>query len=92
MILTDEHTALMDQESFDDLLEYSCTIPTQTTIGKRWKHGQCSCTDLHSTHPKYRRYGTCKEHNTWFMREYEESDNTERVKIHAREIIIIIVS
>jgi len=28
---------LLTQKEFDDLLEYSTSIPTGTTIGKRWK-------------------------------------------------------
>ena len=89
MILTDEHTALMLHDDFDNLLEYSCSIPTLTTIGKRWKHGQCECVDLHPSNPKALRHGTCKEHNRWFMKEDEDSDNPERVKIHTREIIVV---
>jgi hypothetical protein len=30
-------TFTLTRKEFDDLLEYSCTLPTGTTIGKRWK-------------------------------------------------------
>lgn len=30
----------LTQEEFDALAEYSCTIPTGTTIGTRWKRGE----------------------------------------------------
>jgi len=40
MILVDEHTAVMGAEDFRSLLEYSCSLPTGTAIGKRWKRGQ----------------------------------------------------
>ncbi len=51
--------------TFEDLLalpEYSCTNPTGTTIGKRWRR-----------HEPYRRSAECcKEHDCghWFIGEY----------------------
>lgn len=35
--LLDADTAVMDQEAFNALPDYSCSLPTGTTIGKRWK-------------------------------------------------------
>lgn len=32
-------TISLSQKEFDALPEYSCTLPTGTTIGKRWKRG-----------------------------------------------------
>lgn len=40
MIVTDETHAVMDAEEFRRLPEYSCSIPTGKTIGKRWKRGE----------------------------------------------------
>ena len=37
MILVDDDTAVMEPSDFENLLEYSCTLPTGKTIGKRWK-------------------------------------------------------
>lgn len=37
MILVDDKTAVMEPRDFEDLFEYSTSIPTGTTIGKRWK-------------------------------------------------------
>lgn len=37
MILVDDKHALMDERELRDLPEYSTTLPTGTTIGKRWK-------------------------------------------------------
>jgi len=34
------HEVPLTQEEFDSLPEYSCTIPTGTTIGTRWKRGE----------------------------------------------------
>lgn len=30
---------VLTQKEFDNLLEYSCSLPTGTTIGKKWKKG-----------------------------------------------------
>lgn len=36
-ILVDERTAVVTPEEFEALPEYSCSIPTGKTVGKRWK-------------------------------------------------------
>lgn len=36
-IVTDETHALMNQETFDQLVNYSGSFPTGTTLGKLWK-------------------------------------------------------
>lgn len=85
MILVDEHTALMEQDDLDALGEYSCSIPTGTAIGKRWKRGgPCECVSR-----RLRRYGTCQEHSVWTMGEYAVHDDPELVKILWREIIVV---
>ena len=33
----DDKTALMTRREFEDLPQYSCSLPTGQTIGKRWK-------------------------------------------------------
>lgn len=66
----------LTQQEFDDLLNYSCSYPTGTTIGKRWK----SC-------EHYRRQ---KDPNvTWFMGEYVEHPKPKTVGIVWRKIIIV---
>lgn len=37
MILVDEKTAVMEPADLAELPEYSWSLPTGTTIGKRWK-------------------------------------------------------
>lgn len=42
----------LTKREFDDLSDYSCTLPTGTTIGKRWKRDQNAyrrpvCAHLH---------------------------------------------
>lgn len=39
MILVDHASAVMDETEFDKLGEYSCSMPTGTTVGRRWKRG-----------------------------------------------------
>lgn len=36
-ILLDDTDAVMARSAFDELPEYSCSIPTGVTIGKQWK-------------------------------------------------------
>jgi hypothetical protein len=36
-MLTDETHAVMERHELDSLLEYSYSVPTGTTIGKRWR-------------------------------------------------------
>lgn len=64
-ILVDETTAVMDRGTLDRLLEYSCSVPTGVTLGKRWKRGWCKCVDR-----GLRRYGSCRAHDTWSLGEY----------------------
>jgi len=40
----DNKTAYVTREEFDELLEYSCSLPTGTTLGKRWKRDNNSGT------------------------------------------------
>ena len=82
MILIDKNIAVMDQDTLNNLLEYSCTVPTGTTIGKRWKRGQCLCVGVTLRH------GTCKKHNTWMMGEYVHSLRPGHVDIYWRKILI----
>jgi hypothetical protein len=35
--IVDDETAVMDKEYFEALGEYSCSLPTGTYVGKRWK-------------------------------------------------------
>lgn len=64
----------LTQEQFDKLSEYSCSIPTGTTIGKRWKRGEPYCGPR--TH--------------WYMGEYQQHPtNPNLVLIVWKEIKIV---
>lgn len=78
-ITVDNDTALMSQDVFDRLPEYSCSVPTGTRVGKRWK----------------RREPHHGEPHKWFMGEYQDRMLTIRrrpkqrwVVIHWRDIVI----
>lgn len=58
-------TVVMPKKEFDDLLDYSCSYPTGTTLGKEWK----------------RRKNYYKEELGWWLCEYIESDIPGRVGI-----------
>ena len=38
-MLVEADGAYMTMREFNELLEYSCSLPTGTTAGKRWKRG-----------------------------------------------------
>lgn len=75
MILVDDSHALMSMADFEELPEYSCSLPSLTTIGKRWKRGAP--------------YVGVRTH--WWLGEYEECDppDPEKVQILWRTIVIV---
>ncbi len=65
-------TVLMTQKAFDDLLEYSCSNPTGTTIGKQWKMG----------------WGRPDGPLTWYLCEYVDIEEEGHVGILRKTIQI----
>jgi len=65
-------TYVLTREEFDALPEYSCSIPTGTTIGKEWKRRK-----------EYK--SSCDE---WSMGEYVEIGKKDRVGIAWADIEI----
>jgi len=63
---------IMDQEELDKLLEYSTSIPTGTTIGKKWK----------CRRPAY------GEPFNWFTGEYVPDPDPKMVGIKWRKVVI----
>lgn len=63
---------LMSQEDFDALPNYSCSLPTGTTIGKRWK----------------RRKDYYDESKGWLLGEYIPSDQDGCVGIRWTDLKI----
>jgi hypothetical protein len=67
---------LLTQHEFDNLLNYSCTLPTGQTVGKRWKRRI----------PYEQVKGVTPE---WFMGEYVEDPDPEYIRITWHKIIIV---
>lgn len=71
------NTQLITRREFDDLKNYSCSIPTLTTVGKRWKRAK-----------EYSRQ--TDNPRDWILCEYVELDppNPDRVGIRYSQIAI----
>lgn len=66
-------TVILTQEEFDNLPEYSCSYPTGTTIGKKWKA----------------RWPYSNVPEEWYLREYTGyTEDGEHVSISNRRIQI----
>jgi len=66
------------QSELDDLLEYSCSLPTGTTIGKRWKKNVNAYQHPHNPVPD------------WRMGEYIEDEDPEMVGIIWRRVVLLV--
>lgn len=71
--LLDAKTAIVDAEAFAALMDYSGSIPTGTTIGKRWK----------------RRRDYYDESKGWVMGEYAADPNPDYVRIIWRDLVVV---
>jgi hypothetical protein len=79
-MLVDESHVVMTQREFDELLEYSCSVPTGQRIGKRWKIDRWFGSRL-------------KNGPRWWMGEYARDFKDERgrdmIEMVFREILIV---
>jgi hypothetical protein len=75
MIFT-EKTVTVTKAEFDKLDEYSCSLPTGTTVGKSWKRKK----DYHD------------ESKGWLHGEYVEDPDPKMIGIRWRELIIELTS
>jgi hypothetical protein len=66
-------TIRLTQEEFDKLREYSCSLPTATTIGKRWKR---NINAFREGPPE------------WYLGEFVEDEDPEKVGINWYTILI----
>ena len=67
-------TIVLTEIEFNQLPNYSCSYPTDTTIGKRWKRGEPYVRDPH----------------TWYLCEYVESNIEGMIGIKAKLIVGIL--
>lgn len=72
----DSDGAYMTMDEFEGLPEYSCTVPTGTTVGKRWRREE----------PYHRQ---ALGPRTWYMGEYGEPGEDRQVPITWRQIFIV---
>jgi len=72
-MLIEDDGAFMTLQEFDNLLEYSCSMPTGTITGKIWKRAE-----------PYR-----EPHDRWLLGQYIDVADPKKIGIKWREIFII---
>lgn len=77
----------LTREEFDALGEYSCSLPTGTTIGKRWKKNADAYQGEHSVISAAAERITGIPAN-WYMGEYVDDPNPKLVGIKWRKIVL----
>lgn len=80
-------TIELTRQEFQDLPEYSCSLPTGTTIGKRWKKNQDAYRGEHSVISAAEEKITGIPVN-WWMGEYIEDPDPKLVGIKWRKIAL----
>jgi len=75
----------LTRAEFDALLEYSCTVPTGTTIGKRWKKNADAYQGQHTILSKAVEDITGLPQN-WWMGEFVEDPDPKMIGIKWRKI------
>jgi hypothetical protein len=92
MMEVDDKTALMTKKELEALPEYSSSIPTGTTIGKRWKRQTYKKSDppIPVDVYGYDKDGFFKMvPDWWLMGEYATADDPKYVKIIWRNVICV---
>jgi hypothetical protein len=90
IVEVDEKTALMTEKELEALPEYSLSLPTGTTIGKRWKRQKYRSTGIPVNDFGYDKQGYfVMEKDGWLMGEYAE-DNTPPDRLHPNGWVRII--
>lgn len=69
-------TVFLTRKEFDELPEYSCSIPTGTTIGKKWKMSNHYMSG----------YVHGKTEEMWWLREYVDIGDPKNVGITSKRI------
>jgi len=77
-------TIVLTEKQFKDLPEYSCSIPTGTTIGKQWKHNRFAFD------PSARDPRTGNTIEEWYLHEYIEHKDPGKVGISTKSIVGIL--
>ena len=74
-MITSEEEVVLSETEFKELRQYSCTLPTGTTVGKQWKRNENAYGPTRGPEPD------------WWMGEYIDHEDPERIGIHWRRII-----
>lgn len=77
-------TIVLTKKQFDELPEYSCSIPTGTTIGKQWKK------NIYAFDPYARDPRTGNVIEEWYLHEYKEHIDPKLVAISTKKIVAIL--
>ena len=94
--IVDDDTAIMDKVYFEELKEYSLTMPTGVFIGKRWKRnrnaGRFVCDNKEHT-DVHKRTDSCilsSWPEDWWMLEYAKHPTDPKIaRTISRKIIIV---
>lgn len=71
---------ILTKKEFDELPEYSCSLPTGTTIGKKWKKNRLAF--VPSAHDPR----TGNSIDDWYLMEYVEHPDPKLVGIETKRI------
>lgn len=82
--MSQQGTIVLTQAEFDSLPEYSCTLPTGTTIGKKWKR------NIHAFDPRYHDPRTGNTIDDWYLCEYVPHTDPAKIGITYKHIVAII--
>lgn len=77
-------TIILTKQEFDELPEYSCSMPTGTTIGKKWKRNRFAFD------PSYYDPRTGNSIDEWYLHEYTQHVNPKMVGISTKLIVGIL--
>ena len=74
---------VLSRDEFNALPEYSCSLPSGTIVGKRWRANRHSGT-LYGWGPARR----CPAHPNWWMGEYYDIGSETRIGIRWTRIVL----
>lgn len=77
-------TIVLTEKEFNSLPEYSCTLPTGTTIGKKWK------SNIHAFDPRCYDPRTGNTIEDWYLQEYIPHKDPKLVGISTKHIVGIL--
>lgn len=83
MCIVDDKTAVMDKVYFEELGEYSLSLPTGKYFGKRWKR------ELYKPGRSWSECSIPYDPPRWWMGEYYDMHSKDQIGIYWRKIILL---